>query len=91
MMCLASSALGADLEMGHDIAHEYCIECHDVSPTGPFKNEPPSFAAIAVYRSGEQIRSRILNPIHEKMPDYKSYMIGGNIDDMVAYIQSLER
>ena len=87
----SNGVLAGDVEMGRDIANEYCIACHDVSPTGAFKQEPPSFAAIAVYRSGEQIRARIINPIHESMPDYKRYMIGGNIDDMVAYIQSLEK
>lgn len=90
--CLpAAAASAADMEMGHDIAREYCIACHDVGPTGKFKQEPPSFAAIAVYRSDEQIRERILNPSHNSMPDYKRYMIGGNIDDMVAYIRSLEK
>ncbi len=88
--CLAVSAQAGDPEMGQNIALEYCIACHDVSPTGRFKQEPPSFAAIAVYRTAEQIRARIVNPIHDDMPDYKRYMIGGNIDDMVAYITSLE-
>lgn len=83
---MANGVIAGDVEMGRDIANEYCIACHDVSPTGAFKQEPPSFAAIAVYRSGEQIRSRIINPIHVSMPDYEKYMISGNIGDMVAYI-----
>lgn len=88
--CITGVALAGDVEMGRDIALEYCIACHDISATGPFKQEPPSFAAIAVYRTAEQIRARIVNPIHDDMPDYTRYMIGGNIDDMVAYITSLE-
>ena len=80
----------ANVTMGRQIAEEYCATCHMVEPSGPFKQEPPSFAAIAVYRSPEQIRARIMQPIHSDMPRYSEYMIGGNIDDMVAYIASLE-
>lgn len=88
----ASSPLAqeASLEMGEDIAAEYCVQCHNVEPNGPFKMEPPSFAAIAKFRSKDQIKQRIITPIHESMPRYTDYMIGGNIDDMVAYIASLE-
>ena len=84
------SAQEASLEMGKDIADEYCVQCHSVEPNGPFKMEPPSFAAIAKYRSKYQIRQCIIMPIHESMPRFTDYMIGGNIDDMVAYIASLE-
>lgn len=83
-------AQDASLEMGKAIADEYCVQCHNVEPNGPFKMEPPSFAAIAIYRSEDQIRQRIIMPIHESMPHYADYMIGGNIDDMVAFIASLE-
>jgi mono/diheme cytochrome c family protein len=85
----ASSAQEASSEMGKDIAEEYCVQCHNVDPNGPFKLDPPSFAAIATYRSKEQIRQRIVTPIHDSMPSYTEYMIGQNIDDMVAYIVSL--
>jgi len=92
LMTSASSATAqdGDLEMGRMIADEYCSRCHNIEPDGPFKLETPSFAAIAKYRSAEQVRRRIITPIHERMPRYKDYMIGGNIDDMVAYIMSLE-
>jgi mono/diheme cytochrome c family protein len=86
----AVSAQDADAAMGENIAQEYCIVCHDISPEGPFKLDPPSFAAIAKYRTPEQIRARIVKPIHHTMPRYVDYMIGNNIDDMVAYIVSLE-
>lgn len=80
----------ASQEMGKAIADEYCVQCHNVEVNGPFKLEPPSFAAIAKFRSKDQIKRRIIMPIHEGMPRYSNYMIGGNIDDMVAYITSLE-
>lgn len=76
--------------MGKSIAEEYCYACHNVEPDGPFKQIPPSFAAIARYRSADQIKQRILEPNTHDMPQYTQYMIGGNIDDMVAYIVSLE-
>lgn len=86
----AAPAQDADAAMGENIAQEYCIRCHDVGPDGPFKMDPPSFAAIAKYRTPEQIRERIVTPIHAAMPRYVDYMIGNNIGDMVAYIVSLE-
>lgn len=85
-----ASAQEGNATMGRQIAEEYCVSCHMVDPGGPFKQDPPSFAAIAVYRSPDQIRARIVQPIHADMPRYADYMIGGNIDDMVAYIASLE-
>lgn len=86
----AAIAQDGNITMGQQIAEEYCVACHVIDRGGPFKLEPPSFAAIAVYRSAEQIRARIEQPIHAAMPRYTQYMIGGNIDDMVAYITSLE-
>jgi hypothetical protein len=52
------------------------------------KQEPPSFAAIAVYRSAEQIRSKIMVP-HMGMPEV-AQVLGLNVDDLVAYIVSLD-
>lgn len=78
-------------ELGRDLAQEFCVKCHDVEPGGAFKEYPPSFASIAVYRSAEQIRARILHPpYHVSMPEFQDYMIAGNVEDLVAYIQSLE-
>jgi len=91
--CAFSTALAAqeaNIKMGREIALEYCVECHSVEPSGEFKMQPPSFAAIAKFRSREQIEHRIVEPLHVSMPRYNEYMIGGNIDDMVAYIVSLE-
>ncbi|MFC6636951.1 hypothetical protein GV827_22750 [Sulfitobacter sp. JBTF-M27] len=79
-----------NLEMGRMIADEYCSRCHNIEPDGPFKLETPSFAAIAKFRSKEQVHNRIVMPLHDKMPRFTEYMIGGNIDDMVTYIMSLE-
>ena len=94
-LCVTLTAPGlaeeGNASMGRSIAEEYCVACHNIEVDGPFKLEPPSFAAIGSYRSAEQIRARIVQPIHDDMPRYTDYMIGGNIDDMVAYIVSLEK
>lgn len=92
-LILFAAGVGAEegnLEMGRMIADEYCSRCHNIEPDGPFKLETPSFAAIAKFRSKEQVRNRIVMPLHHKMPRFTEYMIGGNIDDMVTYIMSLE-
>lgn len=86
----SAQEMPGDPEMGRQIAEEYCVSCHDIGAEGAFRQSPPSFAAIAVYRSRPQIKMRILAPEHGAMPDYSDYMIGNNIDDMVAYIASLE-
>lgn len=61
MTCASfSAAQEGNLEMGRLIADEYCSVCHNIEPNGPFKLETPSFAAIAKYRSVEQVRRRIV-------------------------------
>ena len=91
-LCAVSTSHAQDANegMGKSIAEEYCSECHNVGPDGPFKLDPPSFAAIAKFRTPEQIWIRIVLPRNHRMPRYKEFMIGNNIDDMVAYIASLE-
>ena len=82
----------ADLENGRKLAAEVCASCHDVSAGGPFKQYPPSFASIAVYRSTDQIRGRIISPpMHSGMPQLSIIWRPGYVDDVVAYIVSLEK
>jgi mono/diheme cytochrome c family protein len=87
----ASAAQAAgDPVAGRDLAAQWCSRCHDTSPGGSFKQEPPSFAAIAVYRSPEAIRSRIVLPAtHAGMPEL-AQILGLDADDLTAYIVSLE-
>jgi mono/diheme cytochrome c family protein len=77
-----------DPEVGQDLAADWCSRCHDIGREGQMKQEPPSFAAIAAYRSAEQIRSKIMVP-HTGMPEV-AQVLGLNVDDLVAYIVSLE-
>lgn len=85
LMTSASStaAQEGDLEMGRLIADEYCSVCHNIEPSGPFKLETPSFAAIAKYRSAEQLRRPIVLPIHERMPLESGHLIAVRTDPEV--------
>ncbi len=73
---------------GRAVAQKWCSECHDVEPGGRFKQDPPAFAAIAVYRDDEHIRANILYP-HAGMPEVAK-VFGLNVDDLVAYMRSIE-
>jgi len=80
-----------DAAMGEEIARESCVRCHNVEPGGAFKEHPPSFAAIAVYRSDEQIYGRIVfPPLHAAMPQIGYLLTPDNVEHLVAYIRSLE-
>lgn len=92
LMFSLNSAFSQSIEAGAKIANELCARCHDVSADGGFKQYPPSFAAIAVYRSGEYIFSRILySPIHSGMPQMTSLLTRDDVNDVLFYIVSLEK
>ena len=87
----AAYAQGSILE-GERAARQSCVICHNVEQNGPFKQRPPSFAAIAVYRSDNQIRNRIFYPdVHSGMRRQLGFVFSvDTIEDLVAYIRSLE-
>ena len=88
----ATGLADVSAERGATLASEHCTACHDVSADGAFKEYPPSFASIAVYRSREQIKGRMLYPPrHASMPQLAFIMKPAEIDDLVAYIVSLEK
>jgi mono/diheme cytochrome c family protein len=91
-MALATQVLaeGSPKE-GAELAKKWCTRCHDVAPNGAFKMQPPSFAAIAVYRCKDQIYGRIAFPnIHSGMPRMAFMLTPEGIENLVAYIVSLE-
>jgi mono/diheme cytochrome c family protein len=91
---LGSPAFAAgDAVKGKKLASEYCTRCHDIELGGKFKQYPPSFAAIAAYRAEDQIRARITFAVlHSAMPEMAFYFLGASdIDDLIAYIVSLEK
>lgn len=80
-----------DPAKGASLARESCVRCHNIEADGPFKLHPPSFAAIAVYRSPDQVYGRITYPpLHGGMPEVGYMLTPDNIEDLVAYIVSLE-
>ena len=84
-------AAAADAEIGRTLAEENCARCHDIGPGGGAKMHPPSFAAIAAFRAEDYIVSRIMFPnLHSSMPSWVNWIIREEIDDLVAYIVSLE-
>ena len=91
VISIASAYAEPDAANGRELAQEWCTRCHNVLPGGPFKLHPPSFASIAVYRSEEQIQGRILfPPLHTGMPQIGYMLTPENVEDLVAYILSLE-
>ena len=93
LILLAGAALAqpqGDATAGRELAVKWCSRCHDIGPGGTFKQQPPAFAAIAVYRSPEQIRATIVAPgMHTGMPELVQ-ILGLNAADLTAYIVSLE-
>ena len=89
LVAAGPAAAAGDPTKGAALAQQWCSRCHDVRPGGAMKQEPPAFAAIATYRSPGYIRTNIINP-HSNMPEIAT-AAGLNVDDLVAYITSLER
>lgn len=91
-LALAATATSAeDLALGREIAEEFCTRCHDINPGGAFKETPPSFQAIAIYRDPDQVFVRIMYPpIHAGMPRLGAFLMSGNVEAVTAYIVSLD-
>ena len=96
MLCLgaAGGAFAQDqgnLSLGKQLAEANCSQCHNIVAGGAFKLYPPSFAAIAAYMHPEMIPIKIMHPDHTNiMPQFHTYLHPSNLDDLVAYILSLE-
>lgn len=92
LVVLGGSALAdGDAGNGAELAAEHCARCHDISPGGAAKQHPPSFASIAGFRPEEQIVARILFPeLHSAMPAWNQWISRDEVDDLTAFILSLE-
>jgi mono/diheme cytochrome c family protein len=87
----STPALPADSAKGHEIAAANCSRCHMIEKGGAFKQRPPTFQAIAIYRAADDIWQRILSPNpHSNMPDSQWTLTPEQIQDLVAYIVSLD-
>ena len=87
----AAAAQAQDPAAGRVLAVEFCQRCHNIEPGGPAKLFPPSFAAIAGFRAADDIRWKIIAPpLHTAMPQLGDFLAPDNVEDLVAYIASLE-
>lgn len=87
---LLSAASAADAGRGGIIARRWCSACHLVSPEQPRASaDVPGFASIARRNlPPERLKAFLADP-HPKMPDMS--LTREEIDDIVAYIGSLQR
>ncbi len=81
-------AFAADVTRGKSIAERWCSACHLVAP-GQTRAvaDVPSFAAVARAKLPAGSLKAFLSDPHPKMPDMS--LTRSEIDDIVAYIQSL--
>ena len=92
LVLLADAAKAQDVQKGLALSKENCARCHDISAEGQNKTYPRSFASIAAFRDQGQIHSRIVFPqLHSQMPQMIYMLSSGAIDDLIAYIVSLDR
>jgi mono/diheme cytochrome c family protein len=93
VMALAVSQLAyaADTAAGRKLAGQWCAKCHNIAIGAPFKLNPPSFAAIAAYRTSDVILGKIITPaLHSGMPETLWTLQREDFENLVAYITSLE-
>jgi mono/diheme cytochrome c family protein len=87
----AALADDGDAASGQKLAQEKCARCHNVEKGGAFKMHPPSFQAIAIYRDRPDIWGRIVAPSpHISMPDMQWVLTPDEVQDLLAYITSLD-
>lgn len=84
------AANAADADRGRAIAQQWCASCHIVAPGQAGADSAPAFASIAndPARSPGALRAWLSNP-HPPMPNLA--LSRGEIDDIVAYLESLRR
>jgi mono/diheme cytochrome c family protein len=88
----AARAEDGDPVRGGAIAQQQCARCHDVAKGGAFKMMPPSFQSIAIYRTKPDIWARIIAPSpHAAMPDMTWTLTADDVQDLLAYIVSLDQ
>lgn len=96
LLGLSSAVHAADTENGRRIADRWCTSCHVVSGRGSTSNAPggtdavPTLASIArdPARGPNWLRQWLTSP-HPPMPDLS--LSRAEIDDVVAYLQTLSR
>ena len=89
-LMVSQPANGADTAAGRKLAEQWCAKCHNIEIGAPFKLNPPSFAAIAAYRTSDVILGKVVAPsMHSGMPETLWTLQREDFDNLVAYITSL--
>jgi mono/diheme cytochrome c family protein len=86
---ISQSVYAAGAAAGRKLSEQWCARCHHIEKGAPLKLHPRSFASIAVYRPAGDIFSKVFAPQHD-MPDIKWVLQAEEIEDLTAYITSLE-
>lgn len=75
---------------GKRLAERWCASCHQIAPSAPAKDVAPPFASLSVQKNQDPgwIRAWLANP-HPPMQGIN--LSRQQIDDVVAYLQSLAR
>ena len=71
------------------MARQWCVHCHVIAAApspGTVQQGPPAFTAIGM--SADQMRAFLTRP-HGAMPDLA--LTRSEIDDVIAYVESLRR
>ncbi|MDH3263911.1 MAG: cytochrome c [Paracoccaceae bacterium] len=93
--CLGAAAAAQEQgspDAGKALAEANCSQCHNIAAGGAMKLYPPSFAAIAAYMHPDIIPVQIMYPDHASiMPQYNTLLNAANVNDVVAYIRSLDK
>jgi mono/diheme cytochrome c family protein len=90
-LAAAPGAVAGDAANGKKLAAAKCARCHNIEPGGAFKQHPPTFQAIAIYRREPDIWGRIISPSpHSGMPEVVWDLSPDDVQDLVAYIISLD-
>jgi cytochrome c len=86
----ASAQTAGDREAGWQLARRWCTGCHVVDMSGYGTDTAPPFPTIARERGKDQrwLRAWLISP-HPPMPNMS--LSRGEIDDVIAYLESLAR
>ncbi|MGE5506528.1 MAG: c-type cytochrome [Actinomycetota bacterium] len=84
-----AGAVAPSAEVGADIAARWCAACHVIAPSGAGTDAAPSFASIARHRDSDYLKGFLARPHAKAMRGFN--LTTREIDDVVAYIASLER
>jgi len=84
-------AWGQNIEQGHQLATQWCANCHVVERTAAAAsaNGLPTFPAVAASsRTTPEMLRATMSAQHGRMPDLQ--LSKRQQDDLIAYIQSLK-